>query len=84
MKIGSETQLGKWGHSLAVRIPKTVAESARLAEGDRVTVSPGRDGAIVIKPARRRHSLGELVGRITARNRHGEIEWGGPVGKETW
>ncbi|HET7214129.1 MAG TPA: AbrB/MazE/SpoVT family DNA-binding domain-containing protein [Terriglobia bacterium] len=84
MKTGSETQLGKWGHSLAVRIPKTVAENARLEEGDRLTVSLGRDGTIVIKPARRMHSLGELVGRITPRNRHGEIEWGGPVGKETW
>lgn len=84
MKTGSETQLGKWGHSLAVRIPKTVAENARLAEGDRLTVSLGRDGAIVIKPARRRHSLDELVGRITAKNRHGETDWGGPTGKETW
>ncbi len=84
MKTGSETQLGKWGHSLAVRIPKTVAESARLAEGDRLTVSLGHDGAIVIKPARRRHNLGELLGRITAKNRHSETDWGGPVGKETW
>ena len=84
MKAGSETQLGKWGHSLAVRIPKPVAESARLAEGDRLTVSLGRDGAIVIKPARRKHSLGELVARITPKNRHDETQWGGPVGKESW
>lgn len=84
MKTGSETQLGKWGHSLAVRIPKAVAESARLAEGDPLSVSLGRDGAIVIKPTRRRHSLRELVGRITAKNRHGKTAWGGPVGKEKW
>lgn len=84
MKAGSETQLGKWGNSLAVRIPKTVAESARLAEGDPLRVSLGRDGAIVIKPTRRKHSLRELVGRITAKNRHGNTEWGAPVGKETW
>ena len=63
---------------------RTVAESARLTEGDRLTVSLGRDGAIVIKHARRRHSLGELVGRITPKNRHSETEWGESVGKETW
>ncbi len=55
-----------------------MAESARLAEGDRLSVSLGRDGAIVIKPARRRHSLGELVARITPKNRHDETDWGWP------
>ena len=84
MKAGSETRLRKWGHSLAVRIPKPLAESARLEEGERLTVSLGRDGAIVIRPARRKHSLGELVARITSKNRHDETEWGEPVGKESW
>jgi antitoxin MazE len=84
METGSETQLRKWGHSLAVRIPKPVVESARLEEGDHLTVSLGRDGAIVIKPARRKRRLGELVARITPKNRHDETEWGGPVGKESW
>lgn len=84
MSAETKTQLAKWGHSLAVRIPKPVAESARLQEGDQLTVGLGRDGAVVIKPARRKYTLKELVGGITRENRHEETDWGEAVGKETW
>lgn len=84
MSASSKTEIAKWGNSLAVRIPKPVAESARLREGDPLTVSVARDGTIAIKPARRRYALKDMVGRINARNRHGETEWGKPAGKEPW
>jgi antitoxin MazE len=78
------TQLSKWGHSLAVRIPKSVAETAGIREGDRVSLMVEKDGAVVIRPARREYRLEQLVSRITARNRHGETDWGSPRGKEVW
>ena len=31
-------QVGKWGNSLAVRIPKAVAQSLALEEGDEVVI----------------------------------------------
>lgn len=31
-----------------------------------------------------RHSISTLVRRITARNRHGETDWGQPAGRESW
>src|SRR2546425_8422603 len=68
-----KTQLSKWGHSLAVRIPKAVVESARLREGDPLTVE-SRNGAILIRPERR-YSLDDLVSKITAKNRHEETDW---------
>ncbi len=77
-----KTQLSKWGHSLAVRIPKAVVESARLREGDPLTVE-SRNGAILIRPERR-YSLDDLVSKITAKNRHEETDWAPPVGKEIW
>jgi antitoxin MazE len=84
MSTAAKTQIAKWGHSLAVRIPRPVAQSARLREGDPLTVVAGRDGAIVIKPARREYRLKDLVGKITPRNRHQETDWGKRVGKEVW
>jgi len=85
MSAQSKTQLAKWGHSLAVRIPKPLAETARLREGDPLTVAVGLGGAIVIKPARRKkYRLSELVSKITPKNRHIETEWDKPVGKEVW
>jgi antitoxin MazE len=78
------TRLAKWGNSLAVRIPKTVAESARLKEGDHLALAVNKDGSLVIRPTRRKYSLDELVNRITPANRHSETDWGEPVGNEIW
>jgi antitoxin MazE len=77
------TQLSKWGNSLGVRLPKSIAREARLDEGDMVQVSVD-NGTIVIRPTRPRYSLDELVGRITPKNRHDEIDWRGPVRDEVW
>jgi antitoxin MazE len=32
------TQIVKWGNSLAIRIPKPVAEEAGVSEGDPITI----------------------------------------------
>jgi antitoxin component of MazEF toxin-antitoxin module len=36
------------------------------------------------RKAKRRASLDELVSRITPENRHEEIDFGPPVGREVW
>jgi Antidote-toxin recognition MazE, bacterial antitoxin len=45
-----ETEVSKWGNSLAVRIPQRVAKRAQLAEGDPVTLDLATDGSIVLRP----------------------------------
>ena len=77
------TQIAKWGNSLGLRLPRSVAREVRVDEGDTVEVSVD-NGAIVIRPGRPRYSLDELVRRITTRNRHRETDWGTPVGDEVW
>ena len=77
------TRVSRWGNSLGLRLPKSVARQARLEEGDTVDVAVN-NGAIVIRHARPRYALAELVGRITVRNRHGEDDWGSPLGHEVW
>lgn len=78
-----KTQLAKWGNSLGLRIPRAVALDARVAEGDEVEVTV-EDGAIVVRPAVRRYTLEELIDGITPSNKHQELDWGPPVGKEIW
>src|SRR6266850_303539 len=77
------TQISKWGNSLGLRLPKSVAREAQLDEGDTVDVSV-KNGAIVIRPSRPRYSLEQLVAKITPRNRHNESDWGAPTGHEAW
>ena len=81
--MATVTRLAKWGNSLGLRLPKSVALEARIDEGDRVDVSV-RNGAIVIRPRRPTYSIEELVAKITPRNRHEEGDWGMAVGHEAW
>lgn len=73
--------LSKWGNSLAVRIPKALADSARLREGEAVEIETPRSGEIMI---RRRKTLDQLVKAITPENRHAATDWHPPTGKEIW
>lgn len=79
-----KTQLAKWGNSMAVRIPKTVARVAKFRPGDEVEMEVERSGAVKISRAKREPTLAQLVAGITEENRHGEVDWGKPVGNEAW
>lgn len=74
----------KWGNSLALRIPKGIAELVELSDGGEVELSV-EEGKMIVQPARRRrYSLEELVAGITDENRHDEIGTGPSVGNEAW
>ena len=79
----TRTQVARWGNSLGLRLPKSVALEAQLADGDTGDVSVD-NGAVVIRPSRPRYVLEDLVRRITSRNRHTENDWGTPLGHEVW
>lgn len=77
-----KTTAQKWGNSLAIRVPKRVAEEAGLREKDAVEIEV-RKGTLVVRPHLRRvYRLEDLLKRITSRNVHEGIEVSGPVGRE--
>jgi antitoxin MazE len=76
-----KTSLDRWGNSLGVRLPKAIAESAALREGDSVEIS-FEDSAVIIRRAKPQYTLEELVAGITPENRHAEAGWGPAVGRE--
>ena len=79
--MGTKSQMAKWGNSLAVRIPKPVAEEAGLREGDQVEVVARKD-RVVVKRTRHVPTLQELLAKVTPKNIHEETGWGRPVGRE--
>ncbi len=82
--MAASTQIARWGNSLGLRLPKSVALEARLDEGDTVHVSV-KNGAIVVRAARPTYAIDALVAKITKRNRHRETDWGtAPAGRELW
>lgn len=79
-----KTAVQRWGNSLALRIPRASAAETRMAEGSEVDLTL-KAGALVVRPVRRkRHSLADLVKRITPANSHDSISTGPAVGREVW
>jgi len=75
----------KWGNSLALRIPRSFALEAGLAQDSPVELKLDERGRIVITPVRvEAPRLEDLLAGVTADNVHGEIDSGDPVGGEVW
>ncbi len=75
----------KWGNSLALRLPKSLAEEADVHLDSPVEISV-RDHAIVIEHVKRKasFSLDQLLDGVSPDNLHGEIGVDSPVGREVW
>ncbi|MGD8563324.1 MAG: AbrB/MazE/SpoVT family DNA-binding domain-containing protein [Desulfarculaceae bacterium] len=78
------TLVSKWGHSLAVRLPRHITAQTGIREGDSVEITANADGLVVISPARPQYNLGSLVKKINSKNVHKELTWGAPQGREVW
>jgi antitoxin MazE len=77
-----KTTAQKWGNSLAIRVPKSVAVQVGLKAHDALDIEV-EEGNVVLKPHLRRvYRLEDLVKQITTKNRHDELDYGGPVGCE--
>jgi antitoxin MazE len=79
-----QAKIQKWGNSLAVRIPKTLATEAHLAQEAVVELAVAKGKLIIAPIKRRKYKLEELVSRITDENIHNEDIWGPAVGREVW
>ena len=67
-----------------MRIPKSVAQNARVTEGSAVRIAT-ENGRVIITPLRRkRYRLKDLLASITPGSIHAEVDWGKPQGKEVW
>jgi antitoxin MazE len=79
-----KTRVQKWGHSLAVRIPKSFANETGLGVDSSVDISIV-DGKLVVVPADASDlRLETLLEQVTDANIHDEIDTGPAVGREAW
>ena len=75
-------KIAQWGNSIGVRIPKDLAKKAGISVDSTVEIDEVDDGIIIKPVGKREYSLKELVRRISSQNRHSEVDFGSPVGKE--
>ena len=74
----------KWGNSLAVRIPKPLAEQAQISQGSLVEIKLVDDVLQIEPVAPHRYTLKALLDGITEQNIHEEVDTGAAQGKEVW
>jgi len=79
-----QTQIKKWGNSLALRIPKSFALHANLRQNELVDLSIDNERIVVTPIGEKEYSLEELLDGVTESNLHGEVDTGSPVGQEVW
>lgn len=78
------TKVQKWGNSLALRIPKAFATEAGLENEALVEVTL-ENGWLLVKPvAPPEWTLEKLLSGVTKENLHREVDFGTPMGKESW
>jgi antitoxin MazE len=79
-----KARIQKWGNSLALRIPKALADEAGLEQHRSVELALV-DGQIMITPhAEDEYQLDDLLSKITPDNLHAEIDTGYATGNEVW
>lgn len=79
-----QTQVKKWGNSLALRIPKPMAEQLSIKTNSAVEIQVV-DGQLMIKLLPEPElTLEDLLAQITDENLHQEVETGAVVGQEVW
>jgi antitoxin MazE len=79
-----QTRVQKWGNSLALRIPKSLALDAGLREDSPVELSLAGNTLTIQSLVTESPTLAELLERVTDQNLHGEWDTGPAVGKEAW
>jgi antitoxin MazE len=78
------TVVAKWGHSLAIRFPKAVAEQAQITEGTVINFSVEGNSIVITPQRRKKYTLDELLTGMTPDKFHPEFPTGNAVGNEDW
>ncbi len=83
MQDSTELQIGKWGNSLGIRLPKHVLKALQLSVKDRISCSL-EDGKLVLRPVshQKKYKLDELLAQVEEPSE--EMSWGKPEGQEVW
>lgn len=76
-----QTQIQKWGNSLALRLPSKLLSHLNLRGGSTVTIILEGDH-LLIQP--KKYQLDEFLEKITSGNTHHQLLEDQRVGQEEW
>jgi antitoxin MazE len=79
-----ETRVQKWGNSLALRIPKALADEVGLKNNASVQMTLHDKKLVIELTSPLTFDLDEMLARVTDQNLHSEVDTGPAVGVEIW
>lgn len=79
-----QTTIKKWGNSLALRIPKILADEISISAETPVEMTIVGDQIVISPLPAPEFTLDDLLEGITEDNLHHETATHGPVGNEAW
>jgi len=71
----------KWGNSIGIRIPASMASSIKINDGTPIDVELDGEKIII---TRKKFNLKELLDQIPEEYEAEEVDWGEPIGGEIW
>ncbi len=83
MQSSTDVQIGKWGNSLGVRLPKHILESLKLLEKDKLRCDIEGEKLILVPIRKKKYTLEALLSQVKEEPAE-EISWGKPEGEEVW
>ncbi len=78
--MGSKFHISKWGDSLAILIPTTIAQQWGVQEGSAIEIIHQGDQIVL----RKSYNLDDMLAQITPDNLHPEQDTGPAQGREEW
>ena len=79
--MGAKSHVSKWGASLAIRIPKAIADQWGVHEGSAIEIVPQGDQVVLRKKT---YDLKNMLSRVSPDNLHEERDTGPAQGGEEW
>ena len=79
--MGAKSHIARWGTSLAVRIPKSIAEQWGVQEGSSIEMISQGDQVVMRKKT---YDLDDMLDQVTEDNLHPEADTGAAQGNEAW
>jgi antitoxin MazE len=76
-----DVQITKWGNSLGLRLPRSLASQAGVTEGQRVSIVADGD-RLIIQAVARRYRIEDLVADMSPSAAHEAFDLGDDVGRE--
>jgi antitoxin MazE len=82
----SQVTIGKWGRTLAIRLPRDIVKDARLTSGERLNIETHSGGEIILRRVAPHFTLEELFRGKSAEEWRAAyanaFDWGPDVGRE--